>query len=199
MKLLRFFVVAAVLAYAGWLAWPWIAPLLGMAPPAGGEAMRSSAEAGAPLFGVVPPWALLAAAVGLYVVAALMLGSGNSKAAVAYFLGFIADAALRLAIDGRAPAEIFTAPETTAASAARGVGSARRCAHCAAASARPWRCRRWRTRPGAGTSSPDSPRSAARCWRGASRRGGGHSETRSATATATATASESLLLFSHTV
>jgi len=81
-----------------------------------------------------------------------------------------------------------------AASAARGVGSARRCAHCAAASARPWRCRRWRTRPGAGTSSPDSPRSAARCWRGASRRGGGHSETRSATATATA--SESLLLFS---
>lgn len=118
MKLLRFFVVAAVLAYAGWLAWPWIAPLLGMAPPAGGEAMRSSAEAGAPLFGVVPPWALLAAAVGLYVVAALMLGSGNSKAAVAYFLGFIADAALRLAIDGRAPAEIFTAPETTAASAA---------------------------------------------------------------------------------
>src|SRR3989344_2408870 len=62
MKMLRFFVVAAVLAYAGWLAWPWIAPLLGMAPPAGGGAMRSSAEAGAPLFGVVPPWALLAAA-----------------------------------------------------------------------------------------------------------------------------------------
>ena len=50
-----------------------------------------------------------------------------------------------------------------------------------AASARPWRCQRWRTRPGAGTSSPDSLRSVARCWRGASRRGGGHSETRTAT------------------
>ena len=53
--------------------------------------------------------------------------------------------------------------------------------HCARGLGAPWRCQRWRTRPGAGTSSPDSPRSVARCWRGASRRGGGHSETRSAT------------------
>ena len=118
MKLLRFVVVAAVLAYAGWLAWPWIAPLLGAGAPADAEAMRSSAEAGAPWFGVVPWWMLMVAAVGLYVVAALMLGSGSSKAAIAYFLGFLADAALRLAIDGRAPADLFATPEATVASAA---------------------------------------------------------------------------------
>ncbi|WP_374514531.1 hypothetical protein [Brevundimonas sp.] len=118
MKLLRLVVVAAVLAYAGWLAWPWVAPLLGTGAPAGAEAMRSSAESGAPLFGVLPWWSLLAAAVGLYVIAALMLGSGNSKAVVAYFLGFLADAALRLAMDGRAPADLFAAPEATVASAA---------------------------------------------------------------------------------
>lgn len=118
MKLLRIIVVAMVLAYAGWLAWPWVAPLLGMGVGTGADTMRASTEPGALLFGVVPGWALLVAAVALYVVAALMLGSGSSKAAVAYFLGFLADAALRLAIDGRAPADLFTAPGATVASAA---------------------------------------------------------------------------------
>lgn len=100
MKLLRFIVVLAVLAYAGWLAWPFISPLLnGGAPDAG--AMRAGVDAGAggDLFGVLPPWTLWAAAVVLYVIAALMLGAGDPKSAVAYFLGFIADAVLRLAID----------------------------------------------------------------------------------------------------
>jgi hypothetical protein len=50
----------------------------------------------------------------LYLIAALMLGAGNPRAAIAYFLGFIADAVLRLAIDrGRAgPAEASIQAQT---------------------------------------------------------------------------------------
>ena len=80
MKILRFVLVLAVIAYAGWLA-----------------AMRAGAEA--EMGGGVPVAVLWIGAVGLYLIAALMLGSGNPKAAIAYFLGFIADAVLRLAID----------------------------------------------------------------------------------------------------
>lgn len=120
MKLLRFVVVAAVLGYAAWLAWPWIAPLLGAGAPDGAESLRSAAVNGAPLFGVIPWWAVLGAAVGLYVVAALMLGSGSPRAAIAYFLGFLADALLRLAVDGRLPAGVASgAGEMQVAAAAR--------------------------------------------------------------------------------
>lgn len=98
MKLLRFIVVLAVVGYAGWLAWPFISPFLeGAGPDA--AASRMGAEAGGELFGFLPVWTLWVGAVGLYLVAALMLGAGNSKAAAAYFLGFIADVVLRLAID----------------------------------------------------------------------------------------------------
>ncbi len=124
MKLLRFVVVAAVLAYAGWLAWPYLAPMLGVEPAAGPEAMRSAAEARPLVFGVLPWWSVLVAAIGLYVVAALMLGSGSSRAAVAYFLGFMADIALRLAIDGRSPGDLFsTSSGEPMASAARAAES----------------------------------------------------------------------------
>jgi hypothetical protein len=95
MKFLRFVLVLAVIGYAGWLAWPFIAPFLeGAAPEA--AAMRAGAEASG---GGVPTAALWIGAVVLYLIAALMLGAGNPRAAVAYFLGFIADAALRLALD----------------------------------------------------------------------------------------------------
>ncbi len=99
MKLLRFVVVLAVLAYAGWLAWPFLSPFFEGAGPEA-AAMRAGAEAqgGGELFGFLPAWALWAGAIGLYVISALMLGSGNSKSAIAYFLAFIADAALRLAL-----------------------------------------------------------------------------------------------------
>lgn len=96
MKILRFVLVLAVIAYAGWLAWPFLAPFFeGAAPDA--AAMRAGAEA--EMGGGVPVAVLWIGAVGLYLIAALMLGSGNPKAAIAYFLGFIADAVLRLAID----------------------------------------------------------------------------------------------------
>ena len=96
MKILRFGLVLAVIAYAGWLAWPFLAPFFeGAAPDA--AAMRAGAEA--EMGGGVPVAVLWIGAVGLYLIAALMLGSGNPKAAIAYFLGFIADAVLRLAID----------------------------------------------------------------------------------------------------
>ena len=96
MKFLRILLVLAVLAYAGWLAWPFLSPFLegaGMdtaAPRAGAEAQVGLA---------LPVIALWVGAVVLYLVAAALLGSGNPRAAVAYFLGFMADAVLRLAID----------------------------------------------------------------------------------------------------
>ena len=100
MKLLRFIVVLAVVGYAGWLAWPFISPMLeGVGPDVAASRMGAEAEAGGNLFGFLPVWILWIGAVGLYLVAALLLGSGNPKAAVAYFLGFIADAVLRLALD----------------------------------------------------------------------------------------------------
>ena len=96
MKILRLIVVLAVLGYAGWLAWPFISPLIeGSAATARAEAAAGGGE----LFGFLPMWTLWAGAVGLYVIAALMLGSGNTKAAVAYFLAFAADVVLRLAVD----------------------------------------------------------------------------------------------------
>ena len=110
MKLLRFIVVLAVIGYAGWLAWPFISPMLeGAGPDVAASRVGAEADAGGELFGFLPVWTLWIGAVGLYLVAALMLGAGNSKAAVAYFLGFIADAVLRLALDqggGDAAAEI---------------------------------------------------------------------------------------------
>lgn len=96
MKILRFVLVLAVIAYAGWLAWPFLSPFLEGAP-----LDVATARAGAMIEtgGGIPQAALWVGAVLLYVVAAVLLGSGNPKAAVAYFLGFLADAALRLAID----------------------------------------------------------------------------------------------------
>jgi hypothetical protein len=100
MKLLRFIVVLAVIGYAGWLAWPFLSPLLGGAgPDAAASRMGAEAQSGGELFGFLPAWTLWVGAIGLYLIAALMLGSGNPKAAVAYFFGFIADAVLRLALD----------------------------------------------------------------------------------------------------
>lgn len=107
MKLLRFIVMLAVIGYAGWLAWPFISPLLeGAGPDAAASRMSAEAQSGGELFGFLPIWTLWVGAVGLYLVAALMLGSGNSRAAIAYFLGFIADAVLRLALAQPGGAEV---------------------------------------------------------------------------------------------
>ena len=100
MKLLRFVVVLAVLAYAGWLAWPFLSPFFeGAGPEAAAIRAGAEAQGGGELFGFLPAWTLWAGAIGLYVISALMLGAGNSKSAIAYFLAFIADAALRLALN----------------------------------------------------------------------------------------------------
>ena len=96
MKILRFVLVLAVIGYAGWLAWPFLSPFLEGAPiDIATERAGAMVEGG----GGIPQAALWIGAVLLYVIAALLLGSGNPRAAVAYFLGFIADAVLRLAID----------------------------------------------------------------------------------------------------
>lgn len=104
MKFARILIAVVILAYAGWLAWPLLSPIIGGATPDMG-AMRAEADAltGGDLFGFIPGWALWAGAIVLYLIAALMLGSGNTKASVAYFLGFIADAVLRLAMDSGGP------------------------------------------------------------------------------------------------
>ena len=116
MKLLRFIVVVAVLAYAGWLAWPFLSPFI-EGSGAATDSLRTGVEAQAEgqLFGFLPAWTLWVAAVGLYLISALMLGAGNSKATVAYFLAFIADAALRLALDQQGDAAARPGPATMAA------------------------------------------------------------------------------------
>ena len=116
MKLLRFVVGVAVLAYAGWLAWPFLSPFIEGAGPETAT-LRAGAEAqgGGELFGFLPGWTLWAGAIGLYVISALMLGAGNSKAAVAYFLAFLADAALRLALDGKGGEAARSGPATMSA------------------------------------------------------------------------------------
>lgn len=125
MKILRYVLVLAIIAYAGWLAWPLIAPLLGGAE--GETAARAGAAVAAESGGDLPRTLLWFAAIGLYVVAALLLGAGNSKAVVAYLLGFAADAALRLAMHagpvlqdlGGGAGDMMT--RTTAAAGAGGV------------------------------------------------------------------------------
>ena len=113
MKLLRFVVVIAVLAYAGWLAWPFLSPFIEGAAPE--TAALSAGAGGGDLFGFLPVWTLWAAAIGLYVIAALMLGGGDSRASLAYFLGFLADAGLRLALDRQGGEAVATGPATMSA------------------------------------------------------------------------------------
>lgn len=96
MKILRFVLVLAVIGYAGWLAWPFLSPFFeGAEPSVATERASAMVEAG----GGIPQAVFWIGAVVLYLIAAILLGSGNPRAAVAYFLGFLADAALRLAID----------------------------------------------------------------------------------------------------
>lgn len=127
MKLLRWVLVLVVVAYAGWLAWPFVSPFLDGGGSPGAASMRAGAEAssGGDLFGVVPVAALWIGAVILYLLAALLLGSGNPKAAVAYFLGFVADAAFKLALDrqgGGGEAASRSAGPTTMAAPAQDLG-----------------------------------------------------------------------------
>lgn len=95
MKILRVVLLLAVLAYAGWLAWPFLSSLLEGADPGAAVArVGTGTGSGGTLTAV-----LWIGAVLLYLIAAVLLGSGNPRAVVAYFLGFLADAALRLALD----------------------------------------------------------------------------------------------------
>jgi hypothetical protein len=79
MKILRVVLLLAVLAYAGWLAWPFVSPLLEGADP-GAAITRMGAEVGA---GGTLTAGLWIGAVLLYLIAAGMLGAGNPRAASA--------------------------------------------------------------------------------------------------------------------
>ncbi|KQS55121.1 hypothetical protein ASG17_03205 [Brevundimonas sp. Leaf363] len=118
MKILRFLIVILILGYAGWLIWPVVSPFLEGAAPSV-AANRAGAEV---TTDGIPTAILWVGAGALYIIAALLLGSGNPRAALAYLLGFAADAALRLAIDrggASGPADInarsadMAAPMTT--------------------------------------------------------------------------------------
>lgn len=114
MKIVRFVLVLAVLGYAGWLAWPFLSPFFEGAPV---TMATERASAMIEMGGGLTQAALWIGAVVLYLVAAVMLGAGNPRAAVAYFLGFLADAALRLAIDrsgGGGPASASIQADTYA-------------------------------------------------------------------------------------
>lgn len=114
MKLLRILLALGVGAYAIWLGWPVIQALIDGGPAAMTETALDMLSGPFPL--------LLIAAAGLYLAASLLLGAGKPSAVIAYFLGFLADAVLRLALDSRGEAspnarsaEITTmaAPETS--------------------------------------------------------------------------------------
>lgn len=118
MKFARILIAVVILGYVGWLAWPLLSPLIdGASPDMGSMRAEAEAVAGGDLFGFIPGWVLWVAAIALYLVAAFMLGAGNTKASVAYFLGFIADAVLRLAMDssGGSDASARSAGPTTMA------------------------------------------------------------------------------------
>ena len=97
MKILRFILVSVVIGYAGWLAWPFISPFLEGAGPEAAAA-RSGAAVALDSGGDLTTAALWIGAVVLYLISALLLGAGNPRAVVAYFLGFLADIVLRLAM-----------------------------------------------------------------------------------------------------
>lgn len=102
MKLVRAILTLAILGYAGWLAWPllspFVDPLIGGASP-DMAAMRGGADLAFDGPGL-PGVALWIGAIIFYFVSAVMLGAGNPRAAIAYFLAFLADAAIKLALDG---------------------------------------------------------------------------------------------------
>jgi len=98
MKLLRILLALAVVAYAGWLAWPVLAPLVPGGSPA--EAARFGVDSLVAVAGDTPRLILWGAAILLYVLSALMLGAGNRRAVIAYLMGFMADAVLRVVLSG---------------------------------------------------------------------------------------------------
>lgn len=123
MKLLRFIVVLALIGYAGWLAWPFVSPILdGTGPDVAASRMGAETDSGGDLFGFLPAWTLWAVAVVLYLLAALLLGAGNPRAAVAYFLGFMADAVLRLALQQGGGAATARSGNPTAMAAPEAMG-----------------------------------------------------------------------------
>lgn len=97
MKGLRIILAVAVVAYAGWLAWPLFSPFLEGAPP-GEAATRSGAAVALDTGGDLPMAALWIGAAVFYLISALLLGAGSPRAALAYLLGFLADVAVRLAL-----------------------------------------------------------------------------------------------------
>lgn len=99
MRILRIVLAVIVAAYAGWLAWPFLGPMVALiVGGTGAEGARAGASALSGAGGGLPVAALWIGAVVLYLISALMLGWGNARAAIAYFLGFAADAILRLAL-----------------------------------------------------------------------------------------------------
>ena len=122
MKSLRWIIVVAILAYVAWIAVPgvqtfvtqYLAPAEAGPPPpeaavedlgaVAEAAPQAEATATAVAEGDAPKIGLWMAAVGLYLVAALLFAGNNARAFLAYMLAFAADVVLML----------LSRPETTA-------------------------------------------------------------------------------------
>jgi hypothetical protein len=113
MKALRIAIVVALLAYVAWIAVPgvqtfftqYLAPAEAGLPPPAEEAVddlapvieaapQSETTATAVAQGDAPKIGLWGAAIVLYLVAAILFANGNTRAFLAYMLGFAADAVL---------------------------------------------------------------------------------------------------------
>lgn len=114
MKALRTVLVVAILVYAGWIAIPgvqtlftqYLAPAEAGPPPpeqavedlapAVEAAPQSETTATAVAEGDAPRIGLWVAAVGLYLVAAVLFANGNTRAFLAYMLAFASDVVLMM-------------------------------------------------------------------------------------------------------
>lgn len=115
MKMLRTIVVVAILAYVAWIAIPGVQTFVTsyIAPPGAGAppppemaaqdlapAVEAAPQAEATASGVaegnIPKIGLWAAAVGLYLVAALLFAGNNPRAFLAYLFAFGADVVLMM-------------------------------------------------------------------------------------------------------
>ena len=115
MKALRTIVVIALLGYVAWIAIPGVQTFVSqyMAPaeagpppppeaavedlaPAVEAAPQAEATATAVAEGNAPKISLWMVAVGFYLVAAMLLANGNTRAFIAYLIGFAADVVLMM-------------------------------------------------------------------------------------------------------
>lgn len=95
---LRVAAALAVTAYAGWLAWPLLAPFNGAAVEEAGQAAVALVRNA-----TAPQGTLWIVGILFYLAAAALTLIGSGRAALVFLIGFMADVLLRLTIDQQGP------------------------------------------------------------------------------------------------